>query len=60
MVRRATGYLAKAETKEKIIVGVKKEVDLAEPPQETPEALSKQEMWDFSPVPMEEDGLPEL
>lgn len=59
-VDAATGYLAKAETKEKIIVGVKKEVDLAEPPQETPEALSKREMWDFSPVPMEEDGLPEL
>ena len=55
-----TGYLAKAETKEKIIVGVKEEVNLTEPPPAFPEALSELEMRDFIHVPREEDGLPEL
>lgn len=59
-VDAATGYLAFVETKEKISVSVKEEVDLTEPPPGTPDGLSDEEMRDFTPIPMEKNALPEL
>ena len=56
-----TGYLADSNTKNKIRVGVKEEVELTPPPPPTkPEAYSDDDLQKLPPVPIEEEGLPEL
>ena len=56
-----TGYLADSNTKNKIRVGIKEEVELTPPPPPAkPEAYSDDDLQKLPPVPIEEEGLPEL
>ena len=55
-----TGYLADHNTKNKIRVSVKEEVELTLPPPAQPETLPDENRPDFTPDTVIEEGQPDL